>query len=105
MREESERPLPADPPTLAYFQFSQASLSDYLDCARRFQLRYVLEQEWPAVESEPLIGAERLPDLGRRFHRLIQQHVHGLPVDALTRSASADPDLARWWSRYLEIGD
>ncbi|MGH2593803.1 MAG: PD-(D/E)XK nuclease family protein [Anaerolineae bacterium] len=88
------------------FQFSQASLNDYVDCARRFQLRYVLEQEWPAVESEPLIERERLADLGRRFHRLVQQHVHGLPVEQLTRSASADPDLARWWSNdlRLEIG-
>ncbi len=85
------------------FQFSQASLSDYVDCPRRFQLRYVLEQEWPAVESEPLVERERLADLGRRFHRLVQQHVHGLPVEPLTRSASADPDLARWWSNYLKL--
>jgi CRISPR/Cas system-associated exonuclease Cas4 (RecB family) len=89
------------------FQFSQASLSDYADCPRRFQLRYVLEQEWPAVESEPLIERERLAELGRRFHRLVQQHVHGLPVEQLTRAAGADPDLARWWGNYLrlEIGD
>jgi CRISPR/Cas system-associated exonuclease Cas4 (RecB family) len=83
------------------FQFSQASLNDYLDCPRRFQLRYVLEQDWPAVESEPLIERERLADLGRRFHRLIQQHIHGLPVEQLTRSASTDPDLLRWWHNYL----
>ncbi len=85
---------------LRNFQFSQASLSDYVDCPRRFQLRYVLEQEWPAVESEPLIERERLADLGRRFHRLVQQHIHGLPVEQLTRYASSDPDLARWWSNY-----
>jgi CRISPR/Cas system-associated exonuclease Cas4 (RecB family) len=89
------------------FQFSQASLSDYADCPRRFQLRYVLEQEWPAVESEPLIERERLADLGRRFHRLVQQHVHGLPAEQLTRAAGADVDLARWWDNYLrlEIGN
>ena len=39
------------PPT---FQFSQNSLQDYVDCPRRFQLRYLLRQPWPAVESEPL---------------------------------------------------
>jgi len=89
------------------FQFSQASLSDYADCPRRFQLRYVLEQEWPAVESEPLIERERLADLGRRFHRLVQQHAYGLPVEQLTRAAGADSDLARWWGNYLglEIGN
>ena len=86
------------------FQFSQASLTDYADCPRRFQLRYVLEQEWPAVESEPLVERERLADLGRRFHRLVQQHVFGLPVEPLTRAADADPDLARWWGNYLRLG-
>jgi len=86
------------------FQFSQASLTDYADCPRRFQLRYVLEQDWPAVESEPLVERERLADLGRRFHRLIQQHVHGLPVEPLARAAGADPDLARWWGNYMGLG-
>ena len=85
------------------FQFSQASLTDYVDCPRRFQLRYVLEQDWPAVESEPLIERERLADLGRRFHRLAQQHVHGLPAEELTRSASADSDLSRWWRNLLRL--
>ena len=88
-------------PTPTHIVFSQSSLNDYVDCARRFQLRYVLEQQWPAVESEPLIERERQADLGRRFHRLIQQHVHGLPVEGLARSASADTDLVRWWQSYL----
>jgi hypothetical protein len=87
-------------------QFSQASLSDYAECARRFQLRYVLQQQWPAVESEPLLERERLADLGQRFHRLAQQHVHGLPVEALSRAAASEIDLDRWWQNYLQwIGD
>jgi len=83
------------------FRFSQASLADYLDCPRRFQLRYLLEQAWPAVESEPLLERERLAELGRRFHRLIQQHVEGLDVDTLTQSIG-EPELARWWQSYLD---
>jgi hypothetical protein len=83
------------------FRFSQASLSDYLDCQRRFQLRYLLEQAWPAVESEPLLERERLAELGRRFHRLIQQHVEGLSIEALTESIS-EPELVRWWQSYLD---
>jgi CRISPR/Cas system-associated exonuclease Cas4 (RecB family) len=82
------------------FQFSQASLSDYVDCARRFQLRYLLEQDWPAVESEPLLERERFADLGRRFHKLIQQHIEGISIDALTQSTN-EPELARWWLNYL----
>lgn len=82
------------------FHFSQASLADYRDCARRFQLRYFLEQAWPAVEAEPLLERERLAELGRRFHKLIQQHVAGLPEEVLARSCS-EPELARWWEAYL----
>ncbi len=83
------------------FRFSQASLSDYLDCPRRFQLRYLLEQAWPAVESEPLLERERLAELGRRFHRLIQQHVEGLSIETLTESIG-EPELVRWWQSYLD---
>src|SRR5512139_4110799 len=86
------------------FRFSQASLADYLDCPRRFQLRYLLEQAWPAVESEPLLERERLAELGRRFHRLLQQHVEGLSVETLTESIS-EPELARWWQSYLDSLD
>ena len=88
-------PLPTN------FRFSQASLADYLDCPRRFQLRYLLEQAWPAVEAEPLLERERLAELGRRFHRLLQQHVEGLNVETLTESIS-EPELARWWQSYLD---
>ena len=49
------------------FQFSQASLSDYADCARRFQLCYLLEQPWPAVQAEPLLERERVLALGQRY--------------------------------------
>jgi CRISPR/Cas system-associated exonuclease Cas4 (RecB family) len=64
-------------------------------------LRYLLEQAWPAVESEPLLERERLAELGRRFHKLIQQHVEGLPPDVLTPPPS-EPELARWWQSYLD---
>jgi hypothetical protein len=81
---------------------SQSSLQDYNDCARRFQLRYVLEQPWPAVQSEPLIERERLADLGRRFHQMAQRHTVGLPVEQIAASAQ-DADLARWWWNYLNV--
>lgn len=87
-------------PLPTHFQFSQAGLNDYADCPRRFQLRYVLQQAWPAVEAEPLLERERLLALGQRFHRLIQQHVEGLPVEALTASLG-EAELVRWWQNYL----
>jgi hypothetical protein len=83
------------------FQFSQANLNDYVECARRFQLRYLLEQDWPAIESEPLLERERFADLGRRFHKMIQQHVEGISIEALTESTN-EPELSRWWQNYLQ---
>ncbi len=84
------------------FQFTQSSLQDYLDCPRRFQLRYVLDQPWPAVESEPLIEREHLAELGRRFHQMAQRHTVGVPVEQITASAQ-DAELARWWRNYLYV--
>jgi CRISPR/Cas system-associated exonuclease Cas4 (RecB family) len=82
------------------FTFSQSSLQDYADCPRRFQLRYLEQLAWPAVESEPILDNERRQREGQLFHRLVQQHRLGLPVDKLSRLAGS-PDLERWWRNYL----
>jgi hypothetical protein len=84
------------------FQFTQSSLQDYLDCPRRFQLRYVLDQPWPAVASEPLLERERLADLGRRFHQMAQRHTVGVPVEQIAASAQ-DAELVKWWRSYLNV--
>ena len=57
------------------FQFSQANLQDFVDCRRRFQLRYLQHIAWPAIESEPVLENERFLQQGARFHRMIQQHL------------------------------
>jgi CRISPR/Cas system-associated exonuclease Cas4 (RecB family) len=84
------------------FHFTQSSLHDYLDCPRRFQLRYVLDQPWPAVASEPLLDIERLADLGRRFHQMAQRHTVGVSVEQITASAQ-DAELVKWWRNYLNV--
>jgi hypothetical protein len=86
-------PLPID------FRFSQNNLQDFMDCPRRFELKYLLKQDWPALVSEPIQEFERLQYLGLRFHRLVQQHLAGIPIDALERSVD-NPDLNRWWKNY-----
>ncbi len=83
----------------AGFTFSQSSLQDYADCPRRFELRYLRQLQWPAVESEPALENERRQQEGQLFHRLIQQHLIGIPEEHLTRLAST-PDLRRWWENY-----
>ncbi len=87
--------LPAD------FQFSQGSLQDYVDCPRRFQLRYIQRLAWPAVEAEPALENERHLQQGAAFHRLVHQHVLGLSPERLS-SMVTDKDLSRWWHNYLE---
>ncbi len=81
---------------------SQSSLQDFADCPRRFQLRHVERRAWPALESQPALEHEQHMQRGAQFHRLVQQFFLGVPIDALSRQADADPDLARWWGAFLE---
>lgn len=81
------------------FLFSQGSLQDFVDCQRRFQLRYLLRRAWPAVESQPVLESERFRRQGEIFHRMIQQHLIGLPAERLERLIH-DEDLHCWWQNY-----
>jgi hypothetical protein len=81
------------------FVYSQSSLQDYVDCRRRFQLRYVQHLAWPAAVTESEAERERFLRLGNSFHRMIQQHILGIPEGILAAQASGD--LARWWENYL----
>jgi len=83
-------------------QFSQGSLQDYVDCRRRFQLRYLLKVAWPALEAEPAYENESAMQQGALFHRLIQQHLLGIPAERLTPLAKGS-ELNRWWHNYLEF--
>jgi CRISPR/Cas system-associated exonuclease Cas4 (RecB family) len=82
------------------FQFSQASLQDYVDCPRRFQLRHLLRLDWPAPESEPALESERHLRQGMAFHRLLHQYMLGIAPERLS-SAVAGEDLRRWWRNFL----
>lgn len=80
--------------------YSQSMLQDYLDCPRRFQLRYVQQLEWPAPQSEPIAAQEQHIAEGNFFHRLVQQYYLGLPEETLERMANS-PNLQRWWQNFL----
>jgi CRISPR/Cas system-associated exonuclease Cas4 (RecB family) len=81
------------------FVFSQSSLQDFMECARRFQLRYIYRLAWPALETQEMVEAERLLKQGNRFHQLVQQQIIGVAVERL-ESSITDEDLARWWENY-----
>ncbi|MBT7600440.1 MAG: PD-(D/E)XK nuclease family protein [Anaerolineae bacterium] len=83
------------------FTFSQSSLQDYNDCPRRFQLRYIDHLAWPAVESEPTQEYEKHQQEGSLFHRMVQQHIIGLPAEKLGSLAQSER-LSRWWDAYQQ---
>jgi CRISPR/Cas system-associated exonuclease Cas4 (RecB family) len=89
--------LPSD------FQYSQSSLQDYVDCPRRFYLRYVRRLSWPAIVAEPALEHERHLQQGVDFHHLVHQHELGISAEQLA-AAITDANLRRWWVNYLEKG-
>jgi CRISPR/Cas system-associated exonuclease Cas4 (RecB family) len=85
-----------------HFSFNQQNLQDYLDCSRRFYLRHILRQDWPAIESEPVKEQEALILLGEQFHRMVQQLFAGIPQDIIEGSIN-DLDLLNWWHQFIHL--
>jgi len=83
---------------------SQSSLQDYVDCPRRFQLRYVDRLSYPAIESEPTLENEKHQQEGEYFHRLVQQYLIGIPAEQISKVANT-PNLQRWWENFLANPD
>ena len=86
-----------------HFSFNQQNLQDYHDCPRRFYLRHVLKQAWPALESEPVREQEDLIALGERFHRTVQQLFAGVPRNKIEASIAEDADLSTWWNQFIQF--
>lgn len=86
------------------FAFTQGSLGDYAECARRFELRYIMRLRYPALEVKQALEYEMRLRRGNRFHKLVQQHILGVPKDLLSQSLTDDADLAQWWESYLAHG-
>ncbi len=91
------------PPT---FRYSQGNLQDYIECARRFQLRHLFRQPWPSPLAEPLRDAERDAQQGEQFHRLLERYFLDMKVKP---PAGA---LVDWWRAFtkqpppqLPVGD
>ncbi len=93
-------PLPED------FAFSQSALQDYADCARRFELRYVRDVRWPALETQSALEHETQTQKGQTFHHLVHQHALGVPAATLEATLpnhnDDDEELRAWWQRYLQ---
>ncbi len=82
--------------------FSQASLEDYRTCPRRFQLRYLQAQKWPALVATPPESYEEHRRQGILLHRMIQQHVLGFSAASIATTYREEP-LATWFQHYLDF--
>ena len=86
--------------------FSQGSLQDYAECARRFELRYLKRLRYPALEVKDWLEFEKRLRHGNRFHKLVQQHINGVPAGLLAKSLNGADDarLRQWWAACLDKG-
>jgi CRISPR/Cas system-associated exonuclease Cas4 (RecB family) len=82
------------------FVFSQSALQDYEDCRRRFELRYLLDVRWPALETASALEHEERMLKGQEFHHMVHQHSLGVPAETLEATVD-DDELRAWWRRYL----
>lgn len=80
---------------------SQSSLQDYMDCAQRFKLRYLDRLSYPAAETEPTLENEKHQQEGEYFHRLVQQHLIGIPAEQIAKFANT-ANLQRWWDNFQQ---
>jgi hypothetical protein len=80
-------------------RLSQHSLQDYVDCRRRFQLRYLERVAWPTVKAEPVEAWETRLRLGQQFHHMAHQHALGIPPGQIAAGVD-DEDLRRWWHNF-----
>lgn len=88
------------PPTT----LSQSSLQDYNDCPRRFQLRWLEQLAYPAIETEPALENEKHLKEGEYFHRLAQQYFLGVPAERTGKLAHT-ANLERWWENFINAKD
>jgi CRISPR/Cas system-associated exonuclease Cas4 (RecB family) len=83
---------------------SQSSLQDYMDCAQRFKLRYLDRLSYPAAETEPTLENEKHQQEGEYFHRLVQQHLIGIPAEQIAKFANTS-NLQKWWENFQNDKD
>jgi hypothetical protein len=83
------------------FIFSQGNLQDFVECHRRFQLKYIRRLAWPGVPTEPIMEYEKLMFQGQIFHRLVHQLFSGIPEPGLSNLIH-DDELHTWWNNFLQ---
>ena len=75
---------------------SRARLVDFLDCPRRFELRYLRQLAWPTVPLDEETAVSR--QNGQQFHNLLERHFLHLPTD----SGNLPPTIANWYNTFQQ---
>lgn len=78
---------------------TQLHIRDFLDCPRRFELRYLASFVWP--EPPYTLATEQAFDRGREFHRLLERRF--LALDAQPEAID-DPVIRSWWDAFQGSG-
>ena len=84
------------------FSFSAKKIQDFIDCERRYELRYTLNQSWPAITSEPILEIESNIKKGNEFHYLVHQYFSGVPEKTL-RDTICDDIMIKWFDNFLSF--
>ena len=90
----------------ANFVFSAKSLQSYVDCPRRFQLRYIEGGRPPTMTAsntaDELAYEARLRQ-GAKLHHFAKLSQQGVPQDML-KAAIKGEDAAQWFDKLLSNG-
>ncbi len=75
---------------------SRARLVDFIDCPRRFELRYLRQLAWPTVplDAETAVSLQN----GQQFHNLLERRFLHLPID----SAASPSTIANWYNIFQQ---
>ena len=84
------------------FSFSAKKIQDFIDCERRYELRYILNQSWPAITTEPILEIESNIKKGNEFHYLVHQYFSGIPEKTLRETIREDI-MIEWFDNFLSF--
>jgi len=84
------------------FSFSAKKIQDFIDCERRYELRYILNQSWPAITSQPILEIEYNMKKGNEFHYLVHQYFSGVHENIL-RKTLRNEIMIKWFDNFLSF--
>jgi hypothetical protein len=76
---------------------SRSKLQTFLDCPRRFQLRYLKRLPWPDAPDDP--QAAETMTRGQQFHLLLERHFLGLDIPL---SSVGDTAVSAWFQTFIQ---